>query len=194
MNSLSDSAPKLTSLSGMLLSAVIIFVSYQISAYISRGRSPPGPPGFPIIGNALQIPADHQWLKWHQWKQKYGDIMKITVLGQPVIILSSLKASKELLEGRGNIYSDRPSAVMAGELVGWSRGLGYAQATQNPRFREFRRAFHQWMGPRACESRELRDVQERENLRLLTRLLSDPENFSKHARECVLNQVASENI
>ncbi|KAK0204195.1 cytochrome P450 [Desarmillaria ectypa] len=63
---------------------------------------------------------------------------------------------------------------MAGELVGWSRGLGYAQATQNPRFREFRPVFHQWMGPRACESRELRDIQERENLRLLSRLLSDP--------------------
>ncbi len=60
--------------------------------------------------------------------------MKITILGQPVIILSSLKASKDLLEGRGelsealsaklniyatyagSIYSDRPSAVMAGEL------------------------------------------------------------------------------
>ncbi|KAK0215658.1 cytochrome P450 [Armillaria fumosa] len=190
MDFLSDSAPKLISLSGRLLSAVIIFfVSYQISAYISRGRSPPGPSGFPIIGNAMQIPADRQWLRWHAWKQKYGDIMKITVLGQPVIILSSLKASKDLLEGRGNIYSDRPSAVMAGELVGWSRGLGYAQASQNPRFREFRRVFHQWMGPRACESRELRDVQERENLRLLSRLLSDPENFSKHARECTSSTI-----
>ncbi|KAK0482393.1 cytochrome P450 [Armillaria novae-zelandiae] len=187
---LSDSAPKLTALSGILLSAVIIFfVSYQISAYISRGRSPPGPPGFPIIGNALQIPPDRQWLRWHEWKQKYGDIMKITVLGQPVIIISSLKASKDLLEGRGNIYSDRPSAVMAGELVGWSRGLGYAQATQNPRFREFRRVFHQWMGPRACESRELRDVQERENLRLLSKLLSDPEIFSRHARECTSSTI-----
>lgn len=120
---LSDSAPKPTSLSGMLLSAVIIFfVSYQLSAYISRRRSPPGPPGFPIIGNALQIPADRQWLRWHEWKQRYGDIMKITVLGQPVVILSSLKASKDLLEGRGNIYSDRPSAVMASELmVPWIR-------------------------------------------------------------------------
>ncbi|EEB95078.1 hypothetical protein MPER_06010, partial [Moniliophthora perniciosa FA553] len=120
-------------------------------------------------GNALQIPPDRQWLKWHEWKKEYGDIIRITVLGQPAIILSSLKAATDLLETRG-------------ELVGWNRGLGYTQSTHNPRFREFRRLFHQFIGPRACATKELQDTQERENLRLLGKLLDNKAHSADHAR------------
>ncbi|KAJ6532740.1 cytochrome P450 [Mycena vulgaris] len=150
----------------------------------SRGVRPPGPPGLPVIGNALQIPQDRQWLKWAEWKEKYGDVIRISILGTPAIVLSSMQAAIDLLESRGNIYSDRPTATMAGELVGWSRGLGYAQASNNPRFRELRRLFHQFMGPRACADTTLLRIQEQENKSLLRKLLSDPDNFDAHARDC----------
>ena len=67
-----------------------------------------------------------------------GDVVQITVMGQPAVILSSLKAASDLLDARGTIrlifckriqlkgplhfatsgtiYSDRPPAIMAGEL------------------------------------------------------------------------------
>ncbi|KAF9260579.1 cytochrome P450 [Marasmius fiardii PR-910] len=158
--------------------------SYWITWTVRKNRKnrPPGPRGLPFIGNALQTPSDHQWLKWHEWQKQYGDVMRITVLGQPSVILSSLEAANDLLESRGNIYSDRPAAIMAGELVGWDRGLGYTRSAHDPHFREFRRLFHQFIGPRACASRELQDVQERENLRLLGKLLDSPEDFAEHIR------------
>uniref|UniRef100_A0A0W0F178 Putative cytochrome P450 n=1 Tax=Moniliophthora roreri TaxID=221103 RepID=A0A0W0F178_MONRR len=169
-----------------LLLTLLAYVTLR-SASRSRKRYPPGPNGLPFIGNALQIPPDRQWLKWHEWKKGYGDIIRITVLGQPAIILSSLKIANDFLETRGSIYSDRPIAVMAGELVGWNRGLGYASTAHNPRFREFRRLFHQFIGPRACATKELQDTQERENLRLLGKLLDDPAHFADHAREYVFD-------
>lgn len=45
-----------------------------------------------------------------------GDVMHLSVLGQPLVILSSREAITELLEKRGSIYSDRPIIPMAGVL------------------------------------------------------------------------------
>ncbi|KAK7047907.1 hypothetical protein VNI00_006235 [Paramarasmius palmivorus] len=165
--------------------ALLVVFAYIAARLRSRDgirKSPPGPKGLPFIGNALQIPNDRQWLTWEQWRRDYGDIIQITVLGQPNIILSSLKAANDLLETRGNVYSDRPGAVMAGELVGWNRGLGYSPY-HSPRFREFRRLFQQFIGPRACIEKEMRETLERENLRLIVKLLEDPKQFAEYARD-----------
>lgn len=45
-----------------------------------------------------------------------GDVSSVNLLGQPMVILNSAKAAVDLLERRSEIYSDRPSLVMAGEL------------------------------------------------------------------------------
>ena len=71
-----------------------------------------------------------------------GDVVAITAMGQPTLILGSVKAANDLLDAKGKcqylsvsaaapnhgskmpppkslsgtIYSDRPDAVMAGEL------------------------------------------------------------------------------
>lgn len=93
-----------------------------------------------------------------------------------------MKAVNDLLESRGHIYSDRPPAVMAGDLVGWARGLGYTNGPPDPRFREFRKLFHQFMGPRACVAPEFARTQERETLRLLQKFLDSPDDFYDHCR------------
>lgn len=73
------------------------------------------------------------------------------------------------------------SHLMSLFSVGWDRGLGYAPYGE--RFREFRRMFHQTMGPRALH--ELFPLQEEETPRLLLRLLEEPEKFIEHARQYV---------
>jgi hypothetical protein len=42
--------------------------------------------------------------------------MYLSVLGQPIYILSSFKTATELMDKRAMIYSDRPVMVMAQEL------------------------------------------------------------------------------
>lgn len=41
-------------------------------AALGTQSNPPGPRGLPFVGNAYQIPPDHQWLKFDQWVAEYG--------------------------------------------------------------------------------------------------------------------------
>lgn len=35
-------------------------------------RLPPGPKGYPVIGNLLDVPSGRQWLGWSDHKALYG--------------------------------------------------------------------------------------------------------------------------
>jgi hypothetical protein len=102
-----------------------------------RGLSyPPGPPPLPLIGNLFDIPKDFSWLSYIQLSKKYGmnrsllwvllteqmpgDILSFRVFGQVIVILNSIEATKDLLERRGDIYSDRP-AIPFFEMYVFSR-------------------------------------------------------------------------
>ena len=43
--------------------------------------------------------------------------MYLNALGQPIIIINSLKVAFELLDRRANIYSDRPLLIVANEIL-----------------------------------------------------------------------------
>ncbi|KAH9952755.1 cytochrome P450 [Russula dissimulans] len=70
---------------------------------------PPGPQSWPIIGNLLDVPSQRPWIAYTKMSKRYGEIVGLHVLGQLVVVLSSSSAIKDLLERRGELYSDRPS-------------------------------------------------------------------------------------
>lgn len=43
-----------------------------ISSSMRRRKMPQGPPGVPILGNVFDVPKSMPWLKFTEWKQKYG--------------------------------------------------------------------------------------------------------------------------
>ncbi|KAJ6545762.1 cytochrome P450 [Mycena capillaripes] len=86
------------------------------------------------------MPKDHEWRTFSEWARKYGDCVYFRVLGQPIIILGSLKAAHDLLNQRSAIYSSRPRLVMAGDLIGFDRGL--ALMPYSSRFLSLRRLIH----------------------------------------------------
>jgi hypothetical protein len=46
--------------------------------------------------------------------------MYLNALGQPIIVLNSLKVAFELLDRRANLYSDRPQLIVASGILSGS--------------------------------------------------------------------------
>ncbi|KAJ7434468.1 cytochrome P450 [Mycena latifolia] len=148
------------------------------SLYLRRNRSPlplpPGPAKLPIVGNLFDVPATFQWEKYMEWSKEYdSDIIHLDLLGQSVIVLSSLEATTALLEKRSAIYSDRPDVPMVTdlELMGWDSNVGDT-------WRRNRRLLNETFNVKAA--RQYRSLELRASRTLLQRLLEHPDAFLDH--------------
>ncbi|KAF7980656.1 hypothetical protein HWV62_37067 [Athelia sp. TMB] len=89
---------------------IILYVVYaSLSQQLRRARLPPGPAGWPIIGNVLDVPkSGAEWIDYRNMGEKYNsDIIYMNVFGTRILVLNSFEAIIELLEKRSVIYSSR---------------------------------------------------------------------------------------
>ncbi|KAF9525565.1 OrdA protein [Crepidotus variabilis] len=160
----------------------IAIAGYALYNYISsrkpQGRPlPPGPKGFPVVGNVADLPTEQEWQTYASWGRKWGGLVHISLLGQPLIIVNSYKYLEEF-EKKGAIYSDRPTLEMGGELVGYSRMLVLTR--YGPRFREYRKHFSRFVGPNPTQ--ELYPLIEQATHKFLKNTLLDPKNLNANLR------------
>ncbi|KAG1737603.1 cytochrome P450 [Suillus lakei] len=140
---------------------------------------PPGPRGWPLVGNIQDMPQIKPWLTFAEWGKKYGAISHVEVLGQHIIVLNSVKSAMDMLDKKGTVYSDRPVLPMGSELVGWKDSLGLLP--YGDRFRQYRKNIHRIMGNRAALD-VYHPVEEIETRRFLKRVLEKPEQLQTHIR------------
>ncbi|KUJ10419.1 putative O-methylsterigmatocystin oxidoreductase [Mollisia scopiformis] len=115
---LSSSYAALFSIAGLAL--VLLFSKI-------RGRKslpyPPGPPGEFLIGHLRVVPFEDSHTAYLNWGKEYNsDVLYFNTLRQPIVVLNSQKAAKDLLDNRGSIYSDRPKFELL-KLLGWGMTL-----------------------------------------------------------------------
>ncbi|XP_068267043.1 cytochrome P450 1A5-like [Nyctibius grandis] len=70
-------------------------------------KSPPGPRGYPILGNVLELRKDTH-LVLTRLSQKYGDVMQVRIGTRPVVVLSGLDTIKQALVKQGEDFMGRP--------------------------------------------------------------------------------------
>ncbi|TFK64020.1 cytochrome P450 [Pluteus cervinus] len=152
-----------------------------VGFYVSRGNPnnpknlplPPGPPGLPIIGNLLQVPAEHYWLKFDEWIQEYGPIISVNLFGKRIVILGTPKVAADLFDRRSAIYSDRPRWVMANDIL--ARGMHVGVVGYGDTHRRFRRAIHAGLQPKALTS--YHSIEEQNSRIFLKEVSSRPKDF-----------------
>ncbi|KAF9074605.1 cytochrome P450 [Rhodocollybia butyracea] len=161
-----------------LLVIATIFLGYMIYRVLlsHRKKYPPGPDPAFLIGNILQVPSTFPEEKFSEWFHKYGDVVYLRILQQPVLVLSSMEAVQDLLDTRSSIYSDRPNFVLLNDLMGWQNASTHAR--YGPRFRKHRRFIHQTFNQQAV--RTLRPIQEKETCCLIQNLIARPHDVSQH--------------
>ncbi|KAL8919740.1 MAG: hypothetical protein Q9208_006606 [Pyrenodesmia sp. 3 TL-2023] len=58
----------------------------------------PQPPGIPLLGNIFDIDPSNTWVSLQKLWEKYGEIFKITVLGQQIVFVGSVALCEELCD------------------------------------------------------------------------------------------------
>ncbi|KAK7678444.1 hypothetical protein QCA50_018504 [Cerrena zonata] len=61
--------------------ASIIFLKWIKRIYKPSLPLPPGPKGYPIIGNMLDVPSVMPWKAFQEWSKTYGDVMFLDLPG-----------------------------------------------------------------------------------------------------------------
>ena len=62
-----------------------LFVGYIVFRRLNKSRTdnpkglplPPGPKGYPLIGNLFDMPFDKPWLVYDEWSKTYGKFLII---------------------------------------------------------------------------------------------------------------------
>ncbi|KAJ7092249.1 cytochrome P450 [Mycena epipterygia] len=165
----------------VILCASLVFGAALYHALSWRNRStlplPPGPRKLPLVGNLLDLPADLAWEKYMEWSKEYNsDIIHLNLVGQSVIVLSSLEATEALLEKRSALYSDRSDLPMVNELMGWD--FNVALMKYGDTWRTNRRLLRQGFSPAIYQPLGLAATRN-----LLGSLLNSPDAFYAHLRQ-----------
>ncbi|EIM84217.1 cytochrome P450 [Stereum hirsutum FP-91666 SS1] len=164
----------LSIVSSVFLSIVLVLILHRQA----RAKLPPGPRALPCIGNLFQMPRHDVARSFTRWKDIYGDIFYLHVLGREFIILNSAKHVLELFDQRGAFYSDRPHLVMAGDLVGKNKAVLFHPYGEE--LKRHRKLLRNALEPRRC--REYWTMIDTEMRKLMVSMLECPEDFAAHIR------------
>ncbi|KAI0334222.1 cytochrome P450 [Cubamyces sp. BRFM 1775] len=148
----------------ILFAVLAILVLRQ---WFRRGL-PPGPRGYPLIGNLFDVPQQFPYIAYRDLANKYGDVVALRIFDKTLVILNSATAAMDLLDKR-SIYADRPASILV-VMTGWIWALVFKR--YGVEWRDTRRVFWQHFHPNVVGS--FRPIQQHEARQLLRRLHKAP--------------------
>ncbi|KAI0816985.1 cytochrome P450 [Trametes gibbosa] len=143
---------------------------------VRRSMLPPGPPALPLIGNVLDFPTSHYGPRFSQMAEKYGNMIYLDLLGQPVVVVHSYDAAVDLMDRRSVNYSGRPRSIMA-QLTDYDEWV-FVLMQYGQKWRQHRRIVAQSFHPDTLNS--AKPLLTAITHELLCALRDTPNRFSQH--------------
>ncbi|KAF6784298.1 cytochrome p450 [Colletotrichum sojae] len=159
----------------LVLVAVAVFKLWNVGR---RPKDyPPGPPTLPLIGNLHQIPSTQSHHQFKKWAKEYGPVYSLMLGSQVMIVLSSDRAVKDLLDKRSSIYSSRTDVYLGNVASG---NLRVVIMKYGDTWRMIRKIFHQVLHINAAKGYV--PYQDLESKQMLAGFLDEPHYFVQHLR------------
>ncbi|XP_007569272.1 cytochrome P450 1A1 [Poecilia formosa] len=92
-----------------LVTVCLVYLTLkQFRREIPEGlRQLPGPSGFPIIGNLIEL-GSKPYLSLTEMSKRFGDVFQIQIGMRPVVVLSGYETVKQALTKQGDDFAGRP--------------------------------------------------------------------------------------
>nr|AKH41027.1 cytochrome P450 CYP76Z2 [Thuja plicata] len=135
MDSINFASSKYSVTAGLLLLIIIIFLKKKSKRSFSLSL-PPGPPGWPVIGNLPQL-GDKPHQSLFLLAQKYGSLMTIKLGMQTTLIVSSPSIAREVLKNNDQNFSSRTISTAARAL--YYQGTSLIWSPNGPHWRFLRK-------------------------------------------------------
>ncbi|XP_066052214.1 cytochrome P450 1A5-like [Chamaea fasciata] len=106
-------SPGAVSATEVLLAAAAFCLVLAVLQWLQRQpvpeglRRPPGPRGYPVLGNVLELRKDPH-LALTRLSRLYGDVMQVRIGSRPVLVLSGLDTIRQALVKQGEDFMGRP--------------------------------------------------------------------------------------
>ncbi|KAK7692833.1 hypothetical protein QCA50_004468 [Cerrena zonata] len=166
-----------------------MFILNKLRKIGSRGSGlPPGPPTLPLMGNIHQFPTEYTAVKFSQWGNEYGGLFSLKIGPGTIVVVTSPRFVKELIDRRGTTTGSRPHFRML-QII--TDGLNVGMMPYGPTWKNTRKAIQMFLTKEAC-MRHL-PIERAEAIQLLYDMIKQPENtfthIQRHATSLILSVV-----
>ncbi|KAH8077890.1 cytochrome P450 [Cristinia sonorae] len=159
---------------------VVLALSWLLNRLLKIGSRelglPPGPPTLPIIGNLLDFPKTAIYLRFTEWARTYGEIYSLKIGRGTVVVISSPRMVRELLDKHSAVTSGRQSLHFA-KIVQDDINVAFLQAT-DPTCKGVRRGLQYLLSKEACAGHL--PIQQAEASQLMYDLMKQPDAYFNH--------------
>ncbi|KAJ4308418.1 hypothetical protein N0V84_012115 [Fusarium piperis] len=132
-------------LTGLTLLAIALVILRPLFSSSSK-NPPPGPPGWPVLGNILDIVSAAKAKRLHylfeEWANKYGDVMLIRSGVEDEYYVNTRPAVRAIMDTNTATTSERPRWIVSNEHICGQWNLLYLPSS-HPRWKEQRRITNQ---------------------------------------------------